>query len=418
MNPRFGPFGSRNYRLYFGGQALSLIGTWMQQVAQAWLVLTISHSGTILGLVVAAQTLPVLLLGAYGGLIADRVNKRKLMIATQVIMGTVSLTNGLLVATHNVHLAIVVCLALVMGLTNSVANPARQSFVSELVDRKNLRAAVSLNSVMVNTARAIGPAIAGVFIATIGVQLCFFCDAVSYLFVIAALLLMNTSLLNTPVPTVRAKGQIRQGLTYVRSVPTLFIPLVMMVVIGTFAYEFQVLLPLVATREFHGDASSLGILTSAQGIGAIAGGLYIARRGKTGIAAITRGALLFGLALILATLAPVFWLEVAALFIVGASSIQFLSVGNSTIQLAADPQYRGRVLALWSMAFLGTTPIGGPIVGWVSQHFSPRYAMGLGAVACLVSAAIGFAVLNRTKAPTEKETSAQDPAYTESLSRA
>lgn len=389
----------------------------MQQVAQAWLVLTISHSGTVLGLVVAAQTLPVLLLGAYGGLIADRLDKRKLMIVTQLVLGTVSLTNGVLVATHAVRLWMVVCLALIMGLTNATANPARQSFVSELVDRKHLRAAVSLNSVMVNTARAVGPAIAGVFIATIGLQLCFFCDAISYLFVIAALALMNTSLLNTPVPTSKAKGQVRDGLAYVRSVPALFVPLLMMVLIGTFAYEFQVLLPLVATREFHGNASSLGALSSAQGIGAIVGGLYVAKRGKTGIAAVTRGAFLFGMALILGVFAPAFWLEVAALFVIGATSIQFLSVGNSTLQLSSDPQYRGRVMALWSMAFLGTTPIGGPIVGWTAQHLSPRVGMGMGAAACLVSATIGFAVLNRTNAVIRLDQPSRDLPATHPLSQ-
>jgi MFS family permease len=394
---KFGPFSSHNYRLNYAGQAVSLIGTWMQQVAQAWLVLTLSHSGTVLGLVVAAQMLPVLLFGAYGGLIADRFDKRRLLLVTQTLLGLISLTTGLITAFHVAHLWMIVVLATAIGIVNSTANPARQSFVSELVDRKYLRSAVSLNSVLVNTARAIGPAVAGILIAGVGIQLCFFCDAASYLFVLLALLLMRVSTLNTPVPASKGKGQIREGLRYVRHASSIFTPLLMMAVVGTFAYEFQVLLPLVATHTFHGGAGSLGALTSAQGIGAIGGALYVARRGRTGVGAVTRGTMMFGVAMLLATFAPTFPIELVALFLVGASSVQFLSIGNSTIQLAADPNYRGRVMALWSMAFLGSTPIGGPIIGWVSQHLSPRVGMGIGAASCLLAGAFGMLVLQRSR---------------------
>lgn len=395
MKQTFAPFVFRNYRLYYAGQAVSLVGTWMQQVALAWLVLTLTKSGTMLGLVVAAQMLPVLLLGAYGGLIADRFDKRRLLVGTQAVLAVVSLVTGTLVLTDAIQVWMIVVLALLIGATNAVANPTRQSFVSELVDAEHLRGAISLNSVLVNAARAIGPAVAGVLIATVGLQLCFFIDAVSYIFVIAGLLLMKTELLNTPVPAQKGKGQIRDGLRYVRGIPELAVPLGMMFLIGTFAYEFQVLLPLVASDTFHGNAGTLGLLTSAQGIGAIAGGLYVARRGSTGIKAVTRGAALFGTAMLLATFAPTLHIAVVALFLVGVSSIQFLSVGNSTLQLASNPAYRGRVMALWTIAFLGSTPVGGPIIGSIAEHLSPRVGMGVGAAACLVAAGAGLAAMSR-----------------------
>lgn len=243
-----GPFTFKNYRLYFAGQAVSLIGTWMQQVAQAWLVYTISHSGTVLGFAVAAQMLPVLLLGPWGGLLADRVDKRRLLLITQGLLGLVSLTTGTLIALGEMQLWMIFVLATFIGIINAAANPARQSFVSELVDRENLRTAVSLNSVLINTARAVGPAIAGVLIAKVSMQACFFIDAASYLFVMLALWLMDAKTLATPDQTPKGKGQIREGLRYVWATPRLRVPLLMMILIGTFAYEFQVLLPLSTLR--------------------------------------------------------------------------------------------------------------------------------------------------------------------------
>lgn len=397
MSSQIGPFSSRNYRLYFAGQFVSLVGTWSQQVALAWLVITMSKSGTVLGLVVAAQALPILILGPWGGLLADRVNKRKLLLITQLLLAIIALVTGGLIVTKAIEIWMVFALSLAIGIVNSAANPTRQSFISELVRHEHLRSAVSLSSVLVNTARAIGPAVAGVLIAKVGLEVCFFLDAFSYVFVITALLMMNPAKLTTPELTIRANGQIREGFRYVRRAPPLFVPLVMMVLIGTFAYEFQVVLPLVATHVFDGDAGTLGALFSAQGIGAIVGGLYVTRRGKTGIKAVTRGAAVFGFAMALASLAPSFRIELALLFLVGASSVQFLSVANSTLQLNADPMFRGRVLALWSMAFVGSTPIGGPIVGYIAEHFSPRLAMGAGALACFLATFIGLAATKTHK---------------------
>lgn len=397
MSSRLGPFSSSNYRLYFGGQCISLVGTWMQQVALAWLVFTLSRSGTVLGFAIAAQTLPILLLGPYGGLLADRFDKRRLLLITQVILGLVSLVNGLLVASGAVEVWMLFVSSLAIGMVNACANPARQSFISELVPPENLRSAVSLGSVMVNTARAVGPAIAGFLIANVSLEMCFFLDAVSYTGVIIGLVLMNRRTLRTPAPAAPGKGQIRDGLRYVRNAPSLLVPLLMMTLIGTFAYEFQVLLPLVAAHTFAGNAGTLGALLSAQGLGAITGGIYVARHGKTGIKPVTRGAALFGTAMFLASVAPTFHIEIALLFLTGFCSVQFLSVGNSTLQLTAEPRYRGRVMALWSMAFLGSTPIGGPIIGWIGQHASPRLGLGVGALSCLVATLIGFWALNQVK---------------------
>jgi MFS family permease len=415
MNRLLGPFTSKNYRLYFSGQCASLIGTWIQQVALAWLVFTLSHSGTVLGFAIAAQTLPILLLGPFGGLLADRFDKRRLLLVTQAILGVVSFINGLLVATDVVRIWMLFLSSFIIGVINAAANPARQSFISELVPREHLRSAVSLGSVLVNTARAVGPAIAGFLIANISMQMCFFLDAASYVFVITALLLMNSSTLRTPVPTLRGKGQIREGLRYVRAAPPLLIPLLMMMLIGTFAYEFQVLLPLVAAHVFDGDASTLGTLLSAQGLGAIAGGFYVAYRGKTGIKAVTQGAALFGTAMLLTAIAPTFHIEVALLFLTGACSVQFLSVGNSTLQLNADPKYRGRVMALWSMAFLGSTPIGGPIIGWIGEHASPRLGLGVGAFSCLIATAIGLWALKQSADRIVRNET--EPAYTDEALR-
>jgi MFS family permease len=383
--------------LFFAGQCVSLIGTWSQNVALAWLVYSLSNSGTILGFAIAAQTLPILLLGPIGGLLADRFDKRRLLAASQVALGVTSLAIGLLVITKNAEIWALFALSLVIGIANSVANPTRQSFISELVPAEHLRAAVSIGSVLVNAARAIGPAIAGVLISTVGIEVCFFVDAVSYLFVVAALGAMRSGELRSPLRTIRGKGQIRDGFQYVRNAPPLLTPLLMMVLIGTFAYEFQVLLPLVAANVFDGDASTLSALLAAQGAGAIIGGLYVARRGSTGIAAVTRGSALFGAAMALAALAPTFHTEVALLFVVGACSVQFLSVGNSTLQLNADPRYRGRVMALWSMAFLGSTPIGGPIIGWIAETSSPRIGLGIGAFSCLLATLIGLAAIKKSK---------------------
>ena len=389
----FASLANPNYRRYFTGQAVSLIGTWMQTVAQSWLVLQLTGSGTALGLVVALQTLPVLLLGPYGGVVADRVDKRKLMMALQAMMGVLALVLGILTVTHEVTLWQVYVLAFLLGMNNCFENPARQSFVLEMVGPTDLRNAVSLNSVLVNAARAVGPAVAGIIIATGGIGICFLINAVSFVAVVFSLATLDVSKLAPSKPTDRTRGQLKEGLSYVRRTPTLAIPLLMMALVGCLAYEFQVVLPIVAKQTFGGGANVYGFMTAAMGVGAVVGGLWVAARGRTGVRSLVNSAAVFGVVIAAAAAAPDLILELLALALVGAASVGFLSKGNSTLQLSASPQMRGRVMALWAVAFLGSTPIGGPIAGAVSEQFGGRAGLALGAVACLVAAGLGALTL-------------------------
>ncbi len=391
----FASLANPNYRKYFRGQAISLVGTWMQSVAQSWLVLELTGSATLLGLVVALQTLPVLLLGPYGGVVADRLDKRKLMMGLQSVMGVLALVLGILSVTHEVRLWHVYLLAFLLGMNNCFENPARQSFVLEMVGAKDLRNAVSLNSVLVNAARAVGPAIAGIIISTGGVGICFLINALSFVAVVSSLATLDTSALQPSAPASRAKGQLREGLRYVRGTPRLAIPLLMMAIVGCLAYEFSVTLPVLAKQTFGGQASTYGFMTAAMGAGAVIGGLYVAARGQTGVRSLVNSAAVFTVVLAAAALAPTLWLELMALALVGAASVGFLSKGNSTLQLAASPQMRGRVMALWAVAFMGSTPIGGPIAGWVSEWLGGRAGLGLAALACAVAAGLGGLTLRR-----------------------
>jgi MFS family permease len=399
----FASLSNRNYRRYLTGQSISLVGTWMQTIAQSWLVLQLTGSGTALGLVVALQTLPTLVLGPYGGVIADRMDKRRLMIALQSVMGVLALLLGLLTITGAVQLWQVYVLAFVLGLNNCFENPARQSFVLEMVGSDDLRNAVSLNSVLVNVARAVGPAVAGLVIATGGIGLCFLINAASFVAVVTSLLRLDVSALSRSIPTPRAPGQLREGLTYVRRTPRLAVPLLMMALVGCLAYEFQVVLPVVASETFAGDAWTYGFLTAAMGAGAVVGGLYMAARGRTGMWSMVVGAVAFGLALLATAFSPTLGVALVGMGLVGAASVAFQSAGNSTLQLAAAPHMRGRVMALWAVAFLGSTPIGGPIAGLVSQHFGGRAGLALGAAACLVAAALGAVVARRESAARSAE---------------
>jgi MFS family permease len=384
-----------NYRRYYGGQAVSLVGTWMQTIAQGWLLLTLTDSGTALGLLVAVQMTPILLLGPYGGVIADRVDKRRLMILVQACMGSLALALGILSATGQVQVWHVFVLAGLLGCCTVFDNPTRQAFVLEMVGPDDLRNAVSLNSVLVNAARAVGPATAGILIATVGVSVCFLVNAVSYIAVIASLATLNRAELRPTVPTPRRPGQLREGLRYVRSTPGLAIPLSMMALIGTLAYEFQVVLPVVARETFHGGPEVYGFMTAAMGIGAVVAGLAVAGSGRTGLRAIIIAAAGFGCAILLAASAPTLPLELVALTLVGGCSVAFIAIGNTTIQLITRPEMRGRVMSLWAVAFLGTTPLGGPVAGFVAERAGGRAGLLLGGLACLVAAAAGAAAMRR-----------------------
>ena len=388
-----------NYRRYYAGQSISLIGTWMQMTAQSWLVFTLTHSGTMLGVIVALQTLPVLLLGPYGGVVADRVDKRRLMIVLQSAMGVQALILGLLTVTGVVQVWEIGILAALLGFNNAFENPSRQSFMMELVGPEHLRNAVSLNSVLVNGARAIGPAVAGILIATVGEGECFLVNAASFIPVVFTLTSMDTTKLATVTPTPRARGQLREGLRYIGSTPTLAVPLVMMAIAGCLTYEFQVSLPVMADGALRVGATGFGFMTAAMGVGAVVGGLFVAARGKTGLRPLVLSALGFGAALALATIAPNLPLELLALGVAGAGSIAFMSTGNSTLQLNSAPEMRGRVMSLWFVAFQGSTPIGGPLVGVTMAAIGPRAGLGLGALVALLVAFGGALALRRLAAP-------------------
>jgi MFS family permease len=391
----FASLRNTNYRRYFFGQAISNSGTWMQSVAQSWLVLQLTGSATDIGFIVALQTLPVLVLGPYGGVVADRLDKRKLMIGLQSMMGMLALVLGVLTLTHQVRLWQVAILAFLLGLNNCFENPARQSFVLEMVGPQDLRNAISLNSVLVNAARAVGPAIAGIVIATGGIGFCFVLNAASFVAVVISLVGMDVTQLHPAKPSGRGKGQLREGLAYVRRTPELALPLLMLAVIGCFAWEFQVVLPVVAKQTFHGGSAAYGFMTGAMGVGAVIGGLYVAARGKTGMRALIRTSVAFGLCILAAALAPDLGWELAAMAITGAAGVSLMSKGNSTLQLASAPSMRGRVMALWAVAFMGSTPIGGPIAGAISEHFGGRAGLVLGAAACLLAAAFGALAFRR-----------------------
>jgi MFS family permease len=388
-----------NYRRYYGGQSISLIGTWMQMTAQSWLVLTLTHSGAALGVIVALQTLPVLVLGPYGGVIADRVDKRRMMIALQSAMGVQALILGLLTVTGAVRVWEIGLLAAVLGFNNAFENPARQSFMMELVGPEHLRNAVSLNSVLVNAARSIGPAVGGILIATVGTGVCFLANAASFIAVVLSLTTLDASQLATVQPAPRARGQLREGLRYIRSTPALAVPLVMMAVAGCLTYEFQVSLPVMADRGLRVGATGFGFMTAAMGVGAVMGGLLVAARGKIGLRPLVLSALGFGTALSFATIAPSLPLELFALGVAGAGSIAFMSMGNSTLQLSSAPEMRGRVMSLWFVAFQGSTPIGGPLVGVTMTAFGARAGLGLGAAVALLVAFGGALAIRRLAVP-------------------
>jgi MFS family permease len=386
----FRSLGVRNYRLYFFGQIISMSGTWMQSVAQAWLVLELTGSGIALGAVTALQFLPTLVLGPWGGLVADRVDKRKLLVWTQSASALLALALGLLTVTNAVTLWMVYALALGLGLVTMIDMPTRQTFVMEMVGREHVTNAVSLNGVIVNASRIVGPALAGALIATVGVGICFLVNSVSYLAVIAGLLMMRSGELQRARTTSRQRGQLRAGLRYVWRTPALRTPLLLMAVVGAVAYNFSVVLPLMVRFVFHAGAGAFGGLFSVMGAGAVVGGLAVAAWGKASRGLLAGAAIALGAFLALAAVAPTLHFELVAMLPIGVASTAFIAMSNSLLQLGAAPEMRGRVMGLFAVVFLGTTPIGGPLVGWIAEHLGPRSAM---AIAAGVTAAAGVTTI-------------------------
>jgi MFS family permease len=384
-----------NYRLFFYGQLVSVMGTWMQTVAQSFLVLDLTHSGTDLGLATAARFAPILLFGPAGGLFADRRNKRRILYVTQTLAGLLAAVFAILTGTHLIQMWSVYLLAVSLGFVNVFDNPARQSFIAEMVPAEDLPNAVTLNSVSINLARVFGAALGGVLVEAVGLAWCFGCNAISFAAVLASLAAMNGALLFPARPVKREPGQIRQGLRYVRETPLLLVPLIMIALVGTLAWEFQVTLPLMASNVFHGGAGSYGIMASVMGAGAVAGGLISASRSRPRARSLSLAAIFWGVAITLAAIAPNLPLELAALVFVGIGSITFNSYAKTTLQLAAKPAMRGRVMALWFLAWQGSTPLGGPLVGWVAQEMGARWSLVIGGVPTIICGLLALPILAR-----------------------
>jgi MFS family permease len=397
----FTSFEVRNYRLYYFGQIISTSGTFMQSIAQAWLVLKITHSGAALGIVSALQYIPILVFGTLGGVVADRFSKRMVLYFTQSAAGILALILGILVATNLVTLWMVYLLAFCLGWVNVFDNPTRQTFVIEMVGEDRLRNAVTLYSSLVNLSRVIGPAIAAALIALVGIAPCFIINGISYAAVVIMLARMRPAELHLTPPLPRSRGQLREGVRYVLSMPLLRNVLLMMTLVGMFTYEFQVSLPLLAQFTFHGDASSYAFLTGSFGLGAVIGGLSVASQRKNTPSMLIISGFLFGLTILGAAFMPSLFLSGLALVLAGICSIFFTSLGNTIIQLGSSPQMRGRVMSFWSIAFLGSTTIGGPTVGWFAEVAGDRWGLALGGLAALAAALLGLLTLRNGQSKTQ-----------------
>jgi MFS family permease len=382
---------TRNYRLYFSGQVISVPGTWLQTVAQAWLVLQLSSSGSALGVTVALQTAPVLVLGAWTGSVADAVDKRKLLLATQGSQGLLAFALGMLTLTGVVRLWMVWILALGLGVARAFDMPTRQAFVSELVSGDALSRAIGINSTVVSAARMVGPAAGGAIIAILGVGACFLINAASFLGPLCALLAMDVSRLNRPeARAARADHAVRAGLSYVRRRQDLLVPLLMMAIVGTLAFEFQVTIPLMAHSEFHLGATGFGLLYAAMGVGAVASGLTLAGKVPGRLRTLTIAAAALAVALAATAAAPGPVAAAVCLAFAGAASVVYSSSTNATLQIRVDPTMRGRVVALYVMAFIGSTAIGGPLVGVIGEIVGPRASLATGAAGCVAAVALAL----------------------------
>ncbi len=390
----FSSLGNRNFRLFFVGQSISFTGTWMQLVAQSWLVLEITDSGTAVGVLFALQFLPMLVLAPYAGVVADRMDKRKLLMRVQVLAVVAAGAMGAITAAGKASVPVVYSLVFALGLAQSFDNPVRQSFITEMVGVERATNAVSLNTVMINSTRILGPALAGVMVARFGAASCFLLNALSYLAAWFAYYSMRPEELDRSRPVARRRGQLREALGYIARSPDLAIPLLMMAVVGTLAFNFQVIIPVLVKEKFGRGPESLGALVAIAGVGSMLGGLAVASLRRPRRRHLVAGSALFGVFLAAFALAPGFGAAGLASPLLGAGAAVFLAVTNSMLQVSARPEMRGRVLALFSAAFLGSTPLGGPIVGWLSERFGPTIAFLVGSCSALL-AAVGAAVAYR-----------------------
>ncbi len=386
-----------NYRRYFAGQIVSVSGNWMQMVAEVWLILELTGSGVAVGMTTALQFLPILLFGAWGGVLADRFAKRRLLMVTQGLMALPAVALFAVTVSGAVAPWMVFALVFVRGTVNAVDNPTRQSFAIEMVGPERVVNAVSLNTVLIHASRLIGPAFAAVLIALVGVGACFALNVLTFAAMVFALSQMDPAQLRTPPRAGRERGAVRAALRYVRRTPELAVPLALMALVGTFGFNFQVVLPLLARFSFEGGASAYALLVAAMGAGSVVGALITGAHGRTDGRMIAGAALAFGVIALLAAAMPSLALEIPLVALLGAAAVTFGAAINASLQLSVEPQMRGRVMALYSVVFLGSTPIGGPLAGWLAETYDPRAALGLAAVAGLAAAWAAWATLDRDR---------------------
>ena len=380
----------RNYRLFFIGQVVSNTGTWMQRIAQDWLVLSLTGSSAAVGITTALQFLPMLLFGLYGGVLVDRLPKRPTLLVTQSAMALTGLALAFLTLSGHVQVWHVYVAAFAVGLATVVDNPARQSFVSEMVGPEQLQNAVSLNSANFQSARLVGPAVAGVMITGVGTGWAFLFNGLSFVAPLASLLLMRNRDLKAVHRAPRGKGQLREGLRYVAGRPDLIWPIVLVGFIGTFGFNFPVWLSAYADDIFHAGAGAYSLFNTLMAVGSLIGALLAARRGTTRLRVLIAAAAAFGLLEVVAAVAPSYWLFALLMIPIGIFGLTVNVTANTAVQMGTDPAMRGRVMALFMMVFMGGTPVGAPIVGWITDAYGPRVSFALGGViAALAAATIG-----------------------------
>lgn len=398
MSTTFSSLSFRNYRLWFTGALVSNVGTWMQRTAQDWLVLTqLTHnSGVAIGVTTGLQFAPALFLSPWAGLLADRLDRRRLLMVTQGAMGVFAAVLGALVLSGHVRLWHVYALALALGVAAAFDAPVRQTFVAQLVPSEKLANAVGLNSASFNAARLIGPGAAGLLIAAMGTGWMFWLNAASFAFTIGALVAMKASELH-PMPMVaRSKGQIRDGLAYVRHRPDILVIMVVIGVVSAFGFNFQMTSALIARTVFHKGAGEYGLLGSVLAIGSLSGALIAARRENPRVRLVVGAAFAFGVAASLLAIMPTYLTYAIMSVPVGLASLTMMTAANATIQINTEPHMRGRVMALYMMVFQGATPFGSPIVGWIGQQFGARWAIGIGGITALLVAVAALVWVGRS----------------------
>ena len=394
-SPALGTFRSlrsSNYRLWAGGALVSNVGTWMQRTAQDWIVLTelTQNNATAVGVVMALQFGPQVLLLPFTGFAADHLDRRKLLMATQLAMGVLALGLGMLTVVGVVRLWHVYVFAFLQGCVAAFDSPARQTFVSDLVGEGDLSNAVALNSASFNAARMIGPAVAGLLIAAVGSGWVFLINAASFAAVLVSLACLRVGALHPRDRAVRTRGSLAEGFRYVWRRPDLKAVLLMLFLIGTFGLNFPIFISTMSVTVFHVGAGQYGLLTSFMAIGSVIGALGAARREKPRIGLLLAGAAIFGIGFVLAAIMPSYGLFALALVVIGVSAQTFTNSTNGLVQLSTEPAMRGRVMAILLAIALGGTPIGAPLVGWVADRFGPRWALGIGAAAGIAATIVGF----------------------------